>query len=515
MADDVTLPGTGAVVATDEVGVRQFQLIKLDGGGNGVSIPLVAHTSIPDNQIPALPFRPVGQDVWNASFSNVGASVLDAQFNAPIVGTGVTYSQASGALAVVAGTSTNAEFLTWSTTAWRGSLRLRFSTVLSQRIANNNMAVLLADLLGSGLSYTINSATSVSVTLTAHGFTSQNVGQFMCLGGITGAAGVPGRYAIASIVDANTINFTVAGWPASGSGTLAMFGHSYVRHLFNGTGATSMAFDAQRRGWATGDTTAAINTTASPGTVVQTDLTGREIFCADALRVSSTTPNFVARASRFENIPDDNLDLRVFLWNFNGTTAPATSTTWTLSFVSVEKFCNFPVFVQGFRGQGAINAPTVLVGGTATVSGTVTVNGTVTSNIGTGSIASGTNSIGDVGVFYRSTITGAASRFHLVSAGTTNAVTIKASGGRLIGGMVANTNAAWRYVKTHNTAGTPTAGTGVNQTIAVPPNSVNNFAFEGGIGYTSGISITTVTGSADADATAVAAGDLIIDLFFA
>ena len=35
MADDVTLPGDGAVIATDDVAGRQFQLVKLAYGGDG------------------------------------------------------------------------------------------------------------------------------------------------------------------------------------------------------------------------------------------------------------------------------------------------------------------------------------------------------------------------------------------------------------------------------------------------------------------------------------------------
>lgn len=85
-----------------------------------------------------------------------------------------------------------------------GAFIARQKTILSQRIANNNFAVLMADLIGEGLSCTINSATSISVTKTAHGYTAANVGQFMMVGAISGANGVPGRYAIASIPDANT-----------------------------------------------------------------------------------------------------------------------------------------------------------------------------------------------------------------------------------------------------------------------------------------------------------------------
>lgn len=41
MADDVTLPGTGAIVAADEVSGSFFQKMKLDLGGDGVSVPVV------------------------------------------------------------------------------------------------------------------------------------------------------------------------------------------------------------------------------------------------------------------------------------------------------------------------------------------------------------------------------------------------------------------------------------------------------------------------------------------
>jgi len=144
-----------------------------------------------------------------------------------------------------------------------------------------------------------------------------------------------------------------------------------------------------------------------------------------------------------------------------------------------------------------------------------TVSGTVTANVGTGSLAAGTNAIGDFGVQYRANATGAASRTHLVSAGSTNATVVKASAGRLLGWAITNSSAAWKYVKLHNQTTTPTAGSGVVQTIGVPPNGVREFASEGGIAFTTGIALTTVTGIADADATAVTASDLAIDIFYA
>jgi hypothetical protein len=337
-------------------------------------------TRVLDNEASGTPVRAIGQEIWNVSFSEVGASVISNQFQTPTIGTGVSYNQGSGALNIVAGTTTNAEFFTRSTTAWRGAMRLKFSAVASQRIANNNLAVMLADLVGEGLTVTINSATSITVAQSGHAFTSTSVGQFVEIGRIVGAAGVPGRYAIASVVAGTSYNLTVAGWPASGSCTATIFGHSYVRNLVTGTTATAINVDAQRRGWAQGDTAATINTTASPGTIITCELTGREVFWADQLRATTTTPAVVVRANRLENIPDDNLDLYLFVWSFNGTTAPASSTTWTISFCAIEKFANMPVYIQGNRAQGAMNPLPV------TQSGTVTVSGTVTSNIGTGTL---------------------------------------------------------------------------------------------------------------------------------
>lgn len=376
MTDNIALPGTGENVATDQVGANHYQLMKMDGGGDGVSLPWLGFTTAPDNEVVGMPVRQVGETIWNASFSDTGSSLLAPQFITPIIGTGVGATQANGNLLITTGVSTNAEFLTRSIDKWRGSLRARFSLVVSQRIANQNLAVLLADLLLAGASITINSTTSITVNWAAHPFTAASVGQFMLVGGIVGAAGVPGRYAIASVSAGVSFNLTVAGWPASGSCTATLFGHSYVRNLVTGTTATALNFDTQRRGWAVGDTVATINTTASPGTIVQNENDGRAWYLGDTLRASTATPNVVTRASRVENLPDDNLDLYLFLWSFNGTTAPASTTTWTISYMAVEKFANIPVYVQGQRAQGSQNAAPVAIVNTpaVTVSGNPTVS---------------------------------------------------------------------------------------------------------------------------------------------
>jgi hypothetical protein len=505
MADNVTLPGAGEIAATDDIAGVQYQRIKLTDGLADSTTHMRVRGENPLATDAGAIVRQAPADIWSVSFAEVGSSLLSADFTQRRQGTGVGVSQGSSNLVVTTGTTTNAEFLARSTRTFRGALLARHKAILSQRIANNNFAVMLADLVGEGLACTINSATSISVTKTAHGYTAANVGQSMMVGAISGANGVPGRYAIASIPDANTINFTVSGWPASGSCTVDLFGYNYFWTQYSGTTATAANVDSQRRGWNTGNTAATINTTASPGHVMQTYADGRNANWADALVATATAPNFTTRASRIENLPDDDAELYVYIWSWNGTTAPASTTTWTVGFVAVEDVCNLPVFLAGVRPQGS-NAP--LPVNIALSAATVPISGSVT-------VGAGITAIGDVGQQYRANATGAASGAHIVSAATTNATIVKGSAGRVLGWSLSNNSAAWRYVKLHNQTTAPTAGTAVVRTIAIPPGGVSNFTLEGGIAFATGIALTIVTGAADADATAVGVGEVVGDLFFA
>lgn len=473
---------------------------------SAVALPLPSGAATSANQAPLTSSHPlpnasgavvrqVPSEIWSVGFADVGSSLMATELTQRRQGTGVGVSQSSSNLVLTSGTTANSEFLARSVQSFSGALTARHKTTLSQRIANQNFAVLLADKIGEGLSCTINSATSITVTLTAHGFTAQNVGQSMMVGAINGANGVPGRYAIASIPSVDTINFTVASWPASGSCTVDLFGYNYLWTQYTGTTATNAGVDAQRKGWNSGNTTATISTTAT-GHVMQTYADGRNVNWSDTTVASSTVSTVTARGSRIENIPDDNEQIYVYLWLWNGSTAPASTTTWTLGFLSVEDNANVPTYIAGVRPNGAQAAIAVLP----------------TSQP---ALVAGTAAIGDVGTQYRANATGAASGAHLVSAATTNATIVKGSAGRVLGWALANTNAAFRYVKLHNQTTTPTAGSGVVRTIAIPPNSLAQMKLEGGIAFATGIGLTTVTGSTDADTTAVGAGDIVGELFFA
>lgn len=436
------------------------------------------------------PFTRIGFAEVGSGIIGNAANILDLRQT----GSGMAVSQSGGNLVITSGTTTNSETVIRSKVPFTGSLFARAKSILSQRIVNNTFRLELADLVGDNLSYTINSATSVTVTFPAgtNPFTSANVGQSMRLSCITGAAGIPGRYAIAS-VSGDTVTYTVSAWPASGSGTLTVYGWNYIKTEYTGTTATNSSFGCQRRGWTSGDTTATINTTASPGHVGQIAFDVNTIGYSDALVASNTGYQWTGRASRIENIPDAEVEFYLFIVVQNGSTAPASTTTWTIGFIQVEDQGRNKVRIASCDPSGSHALPVQVMGGSSTA------------------VLSG-----DVGIQFRANATGGATIKHIVAAATTNATNTKASAGRVVGWNLVNTTATFQYVKLHNTAGAPTAGSGVVMTIAIPPNGVNSMPVGGGgIGFATGIAYTIVTGSADADATATTLGSVVGDLFYA
>lgn len=407
---------------------------------------------------------------------------------------GVT--QASNNLLVTFGTTASQEFLARSTTAFRGAFTQRHKAILSQRIVNNSVLAMMCDLIGENLACTINSTTSITVTKPAHGFTAANVGQSMFVGAITGSAGVPARYAIASVPTVDTINFTVAGFPASGSCTVDLFGWNYLSTQYTGTTATAANIDSQRRGWNSSATTVTINTTASPGHVMQLYADGRNANWSDALVASSIAATVTTRGSRIEILPDDDVDLYLYLWVINGTTAPATSTTLTVGFLSVEDNANVPTYIAGVRPLG--NAAPL----------PVAVQGTVTTSFTQPALVAGTAAIGDVGIQYRANATGAGTPTIINSPATPAAQTIKGSAGRLLGFVLCNTNVAARFFKVFN-ATAPTLGTTAAVIdICLPTNQVVEISFEGGVGFATAITCAITGGRGATNNTAITLDDV-------
>jgi hypothetical protein len=175
----------------------------------------------------------------------------------------------------------------------------------------------------------------------------------------------------------------------------------------------------------------------------------------------------------------------------SGAAVPVTDNSGSLT---VDAPVATPVFVRLSDGSAAI---TTLAVSLATLP----------------ALTAGAAQIGTVGVTPQ-TSGGFATPFHLISAGSTNATNVKASAGQLFGWYIRNFSTGDRKVAFHNTAGTPTAGAGVVFTINLPAGAGANIFNDIGIPFATGIAITTVTGAADTDATAVTANDLDINLFY-
>jgi hypothetical protein len=575
MADNLGYtPGTGALVATDEIGGVSYQRVKVTTGADGVandvsaanpmpvsvqgsvaitggltdaqlraspvpvsgsftisggltdaelraspvpvslaSAPLptgaatettlaqvrdrlpTASISMPTDMISATPVRQAPQKYIDISFSQVGSGLLSPEMvQIGGVPTGMTVSQSNGNLVISTGTTANAEYVARSVASVNGAITLKEVVTLSQRIANNNFFVELVDVIGDGLAYTIVNATTVDVTLTAHGYTAANVGQRMDICAITGAAGVPMEAVIASIPNANTIRFTVAGWPATGSGTCSLTGWNKVELNYTGTSATAVNFNTRRRGWQNTAVAATINTTAA----AQMGIVNVENGVASLADKVVTSAGVISnRASWDTNIPRTNETLFLQIRARNGTVAPASTTNWTVGMLRVEDYVPTQVSLVSTRVQSIQNSAPVNVIGTVPVSGTVTA--TVASTTVTPAVP--------------------ATPYILNSAASTNGALIITGTSGLQTFYATNTGASAAFVKLYNKATAPVVGTDVPAMIIPVPAAVSGVPGVAAppIGFSGqrfalGLCIAITGGVADTDTTAVAAGQVKVML---
>jgi hypothetical protein len=475
-----------------------IQLLKL-AFGDASSARMVSATH-------GLPVSQTSPVFWRVGFAEVGSGLQGlalAEIDLLQTGAGMAVSQAGGNLVITTGTTANSETVIRSKLTFRGSLLARYKCILSQRIINQVFRFELADLVGEALPYTINSATSVTVTMAGLGFSAADVGKSLRLSRLS-SVGIPGRWAVAS-VSGDNVTFTVAGWPASGSGTLTAYGANWLAAEYSGTTATNAFIDAQRRGWASGNTTATINTTASAGHVGQFAFDVMSLGYADALVATNAGYQWTNRASRVENVPDEDVPMHFFMVVQNGSTAPASTTTLTVGFLSVEDQPRNKVRISSSDPAGSHALPVQLMGGTTTVTGTITANqGTMVA------LPAGTNAVGDVGVQYRATATGAATLVNVLCPATPAAQPLKAGAGRLLSLTLTNTAASARWVKLWNTAagGVTLGTTAAIAEVAIPPGQTLQFVMEGGLGFATAITCAVTAGAGLTNNTAVTLGDV-------
>lgn len=137
--------------------------------------------------------------------------------------------------------------------------------------------------------------------------------------------------------------------------------------------------------------------------------------------------------------------------------------------------------------------------------------------IGTVALTAGTSSIGNILGIAPSTSIGGYALFHkLISAATTNSTLVR-TGICAIGSVtLANTTGTFKYWKLYSKATAPTVGTDVPiMTVAIPPNSVQHLTFPYSIRPLLGLVYGITGAAADNDTTAVAAGEVIVNIAYA
>lgn len=469
----------GAAAPTD----AKAQVLKVAYGPQSAALMVTESQGLPVSNVPPV--------FWRVGFAEVGSGLQGLAASELVLeqtGAGMAVNQSGGNLVITTGTTANSETVIRSLLKFKGSLLARYKATLSQRIANQTFRFELADLIGQSLAYTINSATSVTVTFpTTNPFTAANVGQSLRLSEITGAAGIPGRFAIAS-VSGLTVTFIVAAWPATGTGTLTLYGFNWLANEYSGTVATNSSFDCQRRGWNSGNTTATINTTASPGHVGQINTDVLTAGFGDALVATNAGYQWTNRASRIENIPDEDVELYFFIVVQNGSTAPASTTTLTVGFVAVEDQGRQKVRLASSDPAGAHAAPVQVMN---TVPTTLATNTPV--------LAAGTNLAGDMGIQLRANATGAGTPVAVMSPATPVGASIKSGAGRLVSVSLQNSAAALRSFKIYNATAVTMGTTAAAFEIDIPAGGSRDIAWPAGVAFSTGMmwAVTAAKGLTD------------------
>jgi hypothetical protein len=451
-------------------------------------IKSVAGALLPKDSDDYVPIRPAPQKKVRFGFGRVIASGVDPAFGTVLapVGAGMTVSQAAGNLSIASGVNVNQDTLVRSSFTVTDPYTLRWSTVLSQRIVNQQFAVELVDVIGDGLSATILTSTTIRVTLPAGriaelGWDTRNYGQTVSLGNYTGTgtfSPLNAQAATITTIAGNDVTFTVAaGGLAAGSGTLSVFGWNYHRFTYDATTVTQFRYQSQRNGWPSTAVTYTINTTAAPGHVGILNVEDNIAAIFDMLRASTTGAQASSRGSSVQDMPPNDVPLYLQLRVVNGGTAPASTTTWAIAFVDIDNYIPQQVSIVSARPQ-SMSAPGVPV----TVAG--------------GAISATASPFN-------------ATAYSLVTAASTNAAAVGAasSSRKLLELAISNPTATAAYVKIYAKATAPTVGTDIPvMTIPVPAGGFVSWSAPFGKAMSAGIAIAVTGAAAATDTTAAVAG---------
>jgi hypothetical protein len=106
-------------------------------------------------------------------------------------------------------------------------------------------------------------------------------------------------------------------------------------------------------------------------------------------------------------------------------------------------------------------------------------------------------------------------KYRVIALASTNAASILASQGRVVGWHLYNATAGVKVMKLYNLAVAPTVGTSTPfLTLPIGANSAVSFQHPSGINFSAGIAIAITGAIADADTTALSAGDVVANVFY-
>ena len=264
-----------------------------------------------------------------------------------------------------------------------------------------------------------------------------------------------------------------------------------AKYLVRGQGVSELLSAASTIG-----TTAATGTTPNfvPGSISSIIADMEEVVFTNQLIDSlAVIPNINKRS---QYLPDTGKAYKIRIRVKNLGTAPASSTDFRLHFVRILDTTRFTVDFARHMGRGTdvADALPVYVGGATTLTARFENSGALAS-----------------------AAANALTRARVMAAASTNATSVKASAGRLYEIHLCNLAASAKFLKLYNKASAPTVGTDTPAaTYPIPPNGgrIDTSSFNG-ISFATGIAYAITGAVGDADATAIAANDVVGELLYA
>lgn len=265
---------------------------------------------------------PASTNVIDCSFTKTGSGLIaDEAVQIGATGSGMTVGQAYSNLNIDTGTTAGAEVLLRSRDSFSGAHMARYRISLSQRIVNQHVVAMLADLVAADAAFSVD-ATGLLITVTLpadHGFTPDNIGQTCMLGGAQGAAlSHPGRYSITG-VSGNQVTFS------------PVFACSWTRSTTTATisfqgGAPIFSIAESATVSASSDTAAIVNGSVSLLTQGNSNFLATSTFTC--LNAGATSGTLTLTMSAKAWTPSATGTLTVYGWNYiayirNGTSATA------------------------------------------------------------------------------------------------------------------------------------------------------------------------------------------------